>query len=142
MNCFYSTIILLTTFLTGSLTCVSQKKVAIVPFEVLNTTYYSWVAGENEKGTTVEIHLANVASEVQFDSIVFRKMKVPVRMAQNTGESKILTAVFPSGESRLPVELQGSKQPNQLIYRYKGEKGAQFLTPVLREKMKYYRPPN
>ena len=142
MNCFYSTIILLTTFLTGSLTSVSQKKSAIVPFEVLNTTYYSWVAGENEKGTTVEIHLENVASEVQFDSIVFRKTKVPVRVAKNTGRSKTLTAVFPSGESRLPVELQGSKQPNQLIYRYKGEKRAKFLTPVLREKMKYYRPRN
>jgi hypothetical protein len=140
MNFFYSTIILLTTFLTGSLTCVSQKKAAIVPFEVLSTTYYSWVAGESEKGTTVEIHLANVASEVQFDSIVFRKMKVPVRMAQNTGERKTLTAVFPSGESRLQVETQGSSQHNQLIYSYKGEKRVQFLKTVSREKMKYYKP--
>jgi hypothetical protein len=118
--------------------CVSQKKVNNVPFEISGASYFSWVVDENEKGTTVEITLNDVGPEVRFDSLIFRKVIVPVRVSEDNDKSQTITAIFPSGKSRIPVETRHVDRPDQLIFHHNGERGTKRLKQVLRKDMVYY----
>ena len=126
-------------FLIFNVSCISQKKATINPFEISGVSYFSWVVDENEKGTTIEVGLGSLVSEVQFDSIIFRKVMLPVTLSENKNGNHTVTAILPSGKSRIPVKTKHIDKPDQLIYHFNGIRRVQLLEDVERRNMIYYR---
>ena len=129
---------ILITFVIVNVACISQKKVTNIPFEVSDASYFSWTVDENEKGTTVELILQNVAPKVQFDSIIFRKVMLPVRISENKNGGQTITAILPSGNSRLPIQTRHVDKPTQLIFHFNGERNVQLVKQIARKEMVYY----
>lgn len=131
-------VIIIVTFVILNLSCISQKKVTDVPFEVSDAVYTSWVVNENEKGTTVEVQLKHTVPEVKFDSIIFRKVMLPVRVSDHKKGTQTITAILPTGNSRLPIQTRHVDKPDQLIFHFKGERRTELLTQITRKEMIYY----
>ncbi len=135
----YLSLIFFITLIILNVACVSQKKTTNMPFKVSDAFYFSWVINENERGTTIEIVMDDVAEEVQFDSIIFRKVMLPVRIEENNEKQKVITATLPSGDSRIPVSTSHIDKPNQLIFHLKNNRGVQLLDKIKRKNMVYYK---
>ena len=131
-------VLLFVTFVLWNLSCISQKRTTNVPFEVSNASYFSWAVHEQEKGTTVEVELKNIAPGVEFDSIIFRNVMLPVRLSENKKGKHTLSAILPAGNSRLPVQTRYVARPDQLIFHFEGERRTEPLTQITRKDMIYY----
>ncbi|MCG6186355.1 hypothetical protein K5G00_03050 [Maribellus maritimus] len=118
--------------------CTPQKKAINVPFEISDASYFSWVVDEEERGTTIEIMLKNINTEVHFDSIVFRRVMMPVYISLNKKGVQSLTAILPAGESRISVPTQHVDKPDQLIFHFKGKRNVHLLNSINRKDMVYY----
>lgn len=56
--------------------CNSVNKLGREPFIVTQAIYHDWVRGQDEKGTDVILQLKKVNPAVNFDSIVFRGVRL------------------------------------------------------------------
>lgn len=131
-------LILIVTFFMSNVACVSQKQTTNMPFKISDASYYSWVVDKNDRGTTVEILVTNWDENVAFDSIIFRKVALPVRVVENNQKQKVITATLSSGSSQIPINTKYVDKPDQLIYHYDNRKGALPIKNIVRKNMVYY----
>lgn len=134
----YLSLIFLITLIILNVACVSQKKTTNMPFKISNASYFSWVVDEHERGTTIEIVVNEMTENIQFDSIIFRKVMLPVRISEKNQKQKVITATLPSGNSRIPVNTSYIDKPNQLIFHFNNERGVQLIKKITRKDMVYY----
>ena len=106
-------------------------------FIIKKAYYQSWVASENEKGTDIILELKKVNSDVEFDSIVFRgvRLKAFADIRNNVVDLKSILTV---GIPRIKIESQAAGLPDQLIYHYRGERKSCPLTRIERMATRYY----
>lgn len=96
-------------------------------FTFKDVSYQSWVYSEKERGTEVTIILKNADPEVEFDSLTFRGMQVPVQTSQIKGRT-ILKARFITGEPILDdYEYIATEEEDCLKYRYRSQ---DYLYPL------------
>jgi hypothetical protein len=117
--------------------CGVLKNSDKVPFLISDASYYSWYAGEDEHGTNIMLKLKNVKPDVEFDSITFRNIRVPVSVSEEDDE-KLLRGVIYTGSSMLKPDMKHVKESNRLIYTYHGNRYIYILKNIRREEMKYY----
>lgn len=106
-------------------------------FKVQDAFYQSWVKKETQKGTQITIILKDVKPNVQFDSIIFRGLQIPVSI-ENKENNVVLTSVVLSlipelNDGSVPVNKQ-----DQLLFKVNGKRQFFILEKIRREKMKYY----
>ncbi len=117
--------------------CNTVKNSSDFPFTLQDAFYYSWVAGEDEKGTDIFIELNKLSATIDFDSLIFRGVRLPVFTDQQ-GDRIVLKAILPAGISRIKIEPVPDPRPNQLIYMVDGQKHSFLLEEIRREKLKQY----
>ena len=135
LNFFKTSFILFLIFTVSG--CSVFKNQAAAPFVLSDARYYSWFAGEDEFGTTVELVVKNVAPDVTFDSLIFRNQKVPVRQSIKEG-GVLLEAVIPRRSSHLDIRAERTKKTDRLIFRRNGRRDVFFLKEIRREQMEAY----
>ena len=108
-----------------------------IPFALSDASYYSWFAEGNESGTNIQIKLINVDPEVEFDSIIFRNVMVPVYTSEE-GNELILNSVVPGGSSKISIQKDRIEKSDRLIFKFRGRKREFLLNKIRREKMRYY----
>ena len=106
-------------------------------FSVKECYYETWVASKTEKGTNITVNLIRVTHNIEFDSIIFNEMELPVTVIKNNG-NYTLKASITSPTSKLPTELKKVNKPNQLVYRINNIRYFYLLNNIERKKMKYY----
>jgi hypothetical protein len=110
-----------------------QKKL----FTVKDAYYQSWIVDEQNKGTTITIVLSEIDNSVNFDSLVFRGIQMPVDVESKDGTS-IIKSTYSQHQN---LFIEKSNNPtfgnDALIYTYKGEKKYYKLESIRREDMKY-----
>jgi hypothetical protein len=110
-----------------------QKKL----FTVKDAYYQSWMISGQEKGTTVTIIVTEIDKDVNFDSIVFRGVQMPVN-TEVKESTTVLKSILNRDQSRLLEDKNTTtNKPDQLLYRYKEEKKSYILDSIRRENMKY-----
>jgi hypothetical protein len=117
--------------------CSSIKSLDNKQFTLKDAYYQSWIVNENEKGTNIYIDLSDVAKEVEIDSIIFRGFKLPALREDKDGLVH-LKSTLNIGMSKIQTENVVIKDPDQLIYRYRGIKHSYILKNIRRKNMKYY----
>ena len=106
-------------------------------FTLKDAWYQSWMISEQEKGTIVTILLSDVEKDIVFDSVVFRGVQMPLNSEIKDGNT-ILTCNLNREQSRLMDDKETPvDKPNQIMYRYKGEKKTYIIESIRREEMKY-----
>jgi hypothetical protein len=107
-------------------------------FKIKQAYYQSWVISDNEKGADIVLILNIIKDGVEFDSIVFRGMRLKAFV---TGDNKEVSikGILPSGISRLKLENKVVNLPDQLIYHYKGERKSYFLRMIERKSTRFYK---
>lgn len=118
--------------------CTPLRKNSIHEFTVKESSYQSWIVNENEKGTDIILLCTNVVKEVEFDSIIFRGIMIPVTTKVENG-NYIIKGSVRSGLSVLKPENTVINKPDQLIYSYKGNRYSYYLSKIKRKEMKYFR---
>lgn len=117
--------------------CGVLKNKNNAPFHISDASYYSWVAGEDEHGTNIMLKLKNVKPGVEFDSLTFRNIRVPVSASEENNEI-ILRGVIYGGPSGLKRDMKRIEESNRLIYTYNSDRHIYILKNIRREEMKYY----
>ncbi len=135
LNFFKTPVILFLIFTVSG--CSIFKNRTAPPFVLSDARYYSWFAGENEFGTTVDIVVKNAAPDVTFDSIIFRNQKVPLRQSMKE-EGILLEAVIPRRSSHLEIRAERTEKTARLIFRKSGRRDVFLLKEIRRESMKVY----
>jgi len=117
--------------------CGVLKNKNNIPFLISDASYYTWIAGEDEHGTNIMLRLKNIKPDVEFDSLIFRNIKVPVLVSEEN-DKLLLRGVIYGGTSGLKPYMKRVEESNRLIYRYRGERYIYILKNIRREEMKYY----
>jgi len=132
---FLNALILLAAIYFTSCQSVSKGKVS--PFRLNSAYYQSWVMSENERGTDIILRLDGVRKGIEFDSIVFRGIELPVFTSAEK-DVIILKSILPIGQSRIRIESRVTGGPDQLIYRIKGKRKSYLLKNLERKETRYY----
>ncbi len=106
------------------------------PFDVKEVYYQSRINNKEEISTDIMIHLNKVRQGVQFDSLIFRGIRLPV-FAIEENSVVVLKGLLSTGIAKLPVETEYVGKPDQLIYTFKGSKRSVLLKNIQRREMKY-----
>lgn len=119
--------------------CNSAGKLHQKHFRVQDAFYYTWFAGQEVRGTHIEIHITDYGKDIRYDSLVFRGGAFPLTVKES-GKKKMLSAAdlisgFDQLGRRVPSDL-----PDQLIYTYKGKRYVQLLDNFRNDGMKYMKP--
>jgi len=107
------------------------------PFRVKDALYYSWFVNENERGTNVELTLANLNGTLQFEAVIFRNMKIPVATIISR-DTVILKGVLSGPESVLTDRSELSTGQDRLLYILNGDSAAVNID-FRRGEMKYFK---
>lgn len=117
-----------------SFTAVSQKEQK--PFRMKEASYRSWMHNENIKGTDIIITLSGVRSDVEFVSVTFRGIEVPVAKTIR-GRRVILKATITPGESLVEPNIQKvTGLSDRLNYTIGGEEAYTPVADIRREKQR------
>lgn len=108
-------------------------------FRIKEAYYQSWVVSDDEKGTDILLTLGDVKKGVEFDSIVFRGVRLRA-FATGTNDEVSLKSVLTSGIPRLKLDKTVVNLPDQLIYRFNGQRKSCLLNGIERKSTKFYRP--
>ncbi|MCD4768984.1 MAG: hypothetical protein K8R35_02310 [Bacteroidales bacterium] len=109
------------------------------PFKVTDVYYYSWMLGEDEKGTDIIIEVTNREASVEFKSITYRGIEVPVSVTEE-GRSLIIKGTINTGESTIDnMEYRVTGEPDKINYTNNGSGHSYPLINIRRENSKYYR---
>lgn len=118
--------------------CQALRHNKPAPFKVKDAIYYSWFVNENERGTNVELILTKLNGTIQFESIIFRNIKIPLATIINEN-SVLLKGVLPGPESILPDRSELSTGPNRLVFIHNGDSSSVNIE-IRRVEMKYFKP--
>lgn len=117
-------------------TSCQNKLMQTTPFILAEASYQTWMETPQNKGTDIVIALTHVNSSIIFDSLVFRRAKVPVS-AGSGKDTVIVKAYIPDKGSISPVSPQYIDAPNQLIYRLKDNRYTLPLKKLKRRNTNY-----
>jgi hypothetical protein len=137
MNNKYLMPVIILLYLMITINCTTVKNNSSTPFVLQDASYYSWVAGENEKGTDILAVVSKLDANVRFDSIIFRGTRTPVFVAVDEDVATI-KGILPQGFSRVKIEAVPDSRPDQLIYYFNEQKHSFHLAKIRREKTKYF----
>ena len=118
--------------------CCALKDSNKSAFVLKEATYQSWFVNDNEKGTDIVLKLEQVLTDISFDSLVFKGVKVPVTVEKNGNRIYIIKGTIRSDLSILKSESNTVNEPNQLIYILKNKRYCYLLKNINRKDMKYY----
>jgi hypothetical protein len=107
-------------------------------FQMKQAYYQSWTKSENEKGTNIFIELIDVQDGIEFDSIIFRGNRLPVFVTHD-GNMVRLQGMLNIGISRIQLDKKFVDKPDQLLYRYKGNRLSFLLKIIERKNMEYFK---
>jgi len=129
--------LLIAAFAMAMFSCQALRQNNEAPFRVKDAHYYSWFVNENERGTNVELTLANLKGTLQFEAIIFRNMKIPVATIINR-DSVMLKGVLSGPESVLTDRSEVSTGQDRLLYIIDGD-SASVNIDFRRVEMKYFK---
>ena len=115
--------------------CKSMSKSALQDFNIKDAYYQSWVI--NEKGIDIVIELKNVIPGLEFQSIIFRGLELPISIKKENNTT-YLKAAYTIGLSKLDYKKTPSSKENQLIYQIDKIKKTVLLKEIRRKKTKFY----
>ncbi len=122
----------------GFFNCHTLKNLDKEVFKINQAYYQPWIVSEDEKGTDIIVELSDVEEAVDFDSIVFRgvRMKAFAEQKERTVELK---SILPAGKSRI-IDLENHvvNLPDQLIYHFQGKRVSYPLKITERKSDKIY----
>lgn len=124
-------------FAMAFFSCQALRHNNEAPFRIKDALYYSWFVNENERGTNVELTLANLKGTLQFEAVIFRNMKIPVATIISS-DSVMLKGVFSGPESVLTGRSEFSTGPDRLLYILNGD-SASVNIDFRRVEMKYFK---
>ena len=124
-------------FAMAMLSCQALRHNKEAPFRVKDARYYSWFVNETERGTNVELTLANLNGMLQFEAVIFRNMKIPVATIISR-DTVILKGVLSGPESVLTDRSELSTGPDRLLYILNGDSAAVNID-FRRVEMKYFK---
>jgi hypothetical protein len=127
-------ILLIVSFFVTNCSVVKNKNAKV--FNVEDAYYQSWMYSTEEKGTDIMVYLSNVQDEVEFDSLIFRGVSLPVFVSENNMDV-VLKSILNTGISKISVVKKPAGKPDQLIYYFKGSKYSYPLKNIRRKEMKY-----
>ena len=130
----YKIVFLIIILISG---CKSMSKSALQDFKIIDAYYQSWVINENEKGIDIVIELKNVRSGLEFQSIIFRGLELPISIKKENNTT-YLKAAYTIGLSKLDYKKTPSSKENQLIYQIDKVKKTVLLKEIRRKKTKFY----
>ena len=108
-------------------------------FMITDIYYYSWMLGEEEKGTDLIIEVTDRKASVEFISITYRGIEVPVSITEK-GRSLIIKGTINTGNSIIDnIEYRVTGEPDKINYTYNGSAHSYPLINIRRENSKYYR---
>jgi len=116
--------------------CKTIKNKSETLFNVQDAYYQSWVARKQENGTDIFILLVKIQKEIQFDSLIFRGIQLPVFTSEMNGVVT-LQSMFTSGLEKIPMKKKIVNKPDQLLYYYQGTRRTFLLNSIRRLNMKY-----
>ena len=117
--------------------CRTMKHLKPEAFKIKRAYYQSWVVSEDEKGTDIMLELKKVDRGVEFDSIVFRGVRLKAFATTHDNEVD-LKSILTVGIPRIKIESQVIDLPDQLIYHYRGERKSFALTNIDRKDTRHY----
>ena len=117
--------------------CGAIYKSSLVGFTIKDAYYQSWAFNEKEKGTDVFIVLKNVKPGIEFNTIIFRGMELPISKTSQKGKTTLKVS-FRFGLSKLEQKKKTSNKENQLIYQMGKERRILILKEIRRKNTKYY----
>lgn len=112
-----------------------MSKSALQDFNIKDAYYQSWVI--NEKGIDIVIELKNVIPGLEFQSIIFRGLELPISIKKENNTT-YLKAAYTIGLSKLDYKKTPSSKENQLIYQIDKIKKTVLLKEIRRKKTKFY----
>jgi len=118
--------------------CSSMRNHNSEPFNIKEAYYQSWVVSDDEKGTDIVLAMNNVKQGVEFDSIVFRGVRMRAFVTKNNKDVNI-KSILPSGSSRIKLDIKVVNLPDQLIYHYRGERKSYSLKEINGKMTKMYK---
>lgn len=124
-------------FAMAMFSCQALRQNNEAPFRVKDANYYSWFVNENERGTNVELTLANLKGTLQFEAVIFRNIKIPVATIIS-GDSVMLKGVMSGPESVLADRSELSTGQDRLLYILNGDT-ASVNIDFRRTEMKYFK---
>ena len=107
-------------------------------FKVSDAYYQTWVVSNNEKGTNIILILNDVHEGVEFDSIVFRGIRLKA-FATNKNNEVSIKSILPSGASRIKLDFKVVNLPDQLIYHFQGERKFFLLQKIGQKSSQFYK---
>ena len=135
---FFSYLALLTVICLIS--CQTIGKINSMPFRINSSYYQSWVMSEKERGIDIVLRITCLQKGIEFDSIVFNGVKLPAFITKEKG-GIILKSILPIGLSRIRIGSEVTGEPDQLIYRIKGERKTYLLSNLKRKETINYSKP-
>lgn len=118
--------------------CSSMRNHNPEPFNVKEAYYQSWVVSDDEKGTDIVLTMNDVKQGVEFDSIVFRGVRMRAFVTQNNYKVSI-KSILPSGKSRIKMDITVVNLPDQLIYHYHGVRISYPFKTIKGKMTKFYK---
>ena len=118
--------------------CRTVRSNRMPDFHIKNSSYQSWFVSPQNKGTDVVVVVSNVKPGVQFKSIIFRGIEVPVhkRILSN---KIVLKATFSPGIAKLHYKSKINRKSNQLKYKIGNKERIILLNNLIRKKNKYFK---
>ncbi len=108
-------------------------------FKISDIHYYSWMLGENEKGTDIIIEVTDREASVEFKSVTYRGIEVPVSVTEK-GKSLIIKGTINTGNSTIDnMEYRVTGEADKINYTYNGSDHSYPLVNIRRENSKYYK---
>jgi hypothetical protein len=101
--------------------CTAKSETNHDLFTVKDISYQSWTRQNGERGTDLTVIITDADSLVQFESLTFRGLTVPVTTASTDG-TVTLKAILSTDFSMIEnSDYVSSGGPDQLTFTYRGE---------------------
>jgi len=124
----------------GLTNCQTIGKKNSMPFKMNFSYYQPWVMSEKERGIDIVLRITCLQKGIEFDSIVFNGVKLPSFTTKEKG-GIMLKSILPIGLSRIRIGSEVTGEPDQLIYRIKGERKTYLLSNLERKETINYSKP-
>jgi hypothetical protein len=106
-------------------------------FTIQDAYYQSWILNENEKGTIIIVEVKNIKPNIEFLSIVFRGIEIPLSSVRKN-DTLVLKANLLTGLSKLEQKNEINSKEDQLIYQIRSINKTVLLKKIRRQKTIYY----
>ena len=108
-------------------------------FSISDVYYYSWMLGEDERATDIIIEISNPGESVEFKSITYRGIEVPVSITEK-GKTLIVKGTINTGKSTIEnLQFTVTGEPDKIDYMYKGSQHSYPLINIRREDTRYFK---